>query len=243
MKPERRELPEFVRVERGRRVALVHPDFIPQVSNALLDGAGAWSSDLAGRVDLLQVSTPTGDVLIREYLRGGMVARFLRDAYVLDNRPRRELEAHSHAWRSGVPTVMPVGAMWINLGLAYRGAYATLRADAVDLLNYLQSHSDPDPALLASCGNAICAMHRAGLYHADLQLKNILVGGREGFIIDFDNARVATVTPHMAARNLARLRRSFVKRGLALNTFDAIAEAYHKSSDQHRDAEVTEKQR
>ncbi len=182
------------------------------------------------------VPTLRGDVLIREYLRGGMAARILRDAYLLDNRPMKELQVHMHAWRAGVPTVMPVGIMYERWGLFYRGAYATLRADSVDLLQYLQTNPNPDPALLAACGAAIRAMHRAGLYHADLQVKNILLNGGEALIIDFDGSSISpAVTGAMAARNLARLKRSFLKRGLPLRTYDAIAAAYYETKDQHRD--------
>lgn len=248
MNPARRDLPEFVRVERGKRVALVHPDFISYLADALLAGQGVQPASVEGRGQLQSVPTPHGDVLIRKCLRGGMAARVLKETYLLDNRPLKELKVHGHAWRSGVPTVMPVGAMWERSGLFYRGAYATLRADAVDLLHYLQSDSNPDPALLAACGRAIRAMHQAGIYHADLQTKNVLVSGGEALIIDFDGARVlGEISRVMGENNLARLRRSFVKRSLNLSAFEAIADAYihlaEQETFQHRDTESTEDKR
>ena len=52
----------------------------------------------------------------------------------------------------------------------------------------------------------------AGIYHADLTMKNILLSGEDVFIIDLDKA---TMTPapdeRLAVRNLARLNRSVVK--------------------------------
>ncbi len=223
----------------------MHPDFTPQIANALLDGQGASPSGVSGRGQLSRVKTPKGEVLIRKYLRGGLVAGFLKDAYLLDNRPLKELRAHRHAWCAGVPTVMPIGARWDRSGLFYRGAYATLRADAVDLLAYLQAKQNPAPTILDACGRAIRAMHDAGVYHADLQVKNLLVSGGEALIIDFDGARILpALSPAMAEKNLARLRRSFVKRGLSLAAFDSVYNAYGRTAEpksiQHRGTENTE---
>ena len=61
-------------------------------------------------------------------------------------------------------------------------------------------------------------MHRAGLYHADLNLKNILVQiterGVNSYVIDLDRARVIKpLGSRMRIRNLVRLYRSLDKQG------------------------------
>ena len=228
MNLDARELPDFVRVNRGKRVTLVHPDFADAVSNALLDGKGTEPAGVVGRGRLSQVTTERGTVLIRRYIRGGMIGRVMKEVYTLDVRPLRELGAHMQAWRKGVPTVLPIGATWEGSGPYHSIAFATLRANAVDLMEYLQTHPDFDPAVLADCGRAIRAMHLADIYHRDLQVKNLIVATGAAFIIDFDGAKVKQVTPAMANRNLARLKRSFVKQGLPLTAFDAIATACFK---------------
>jgi tRNA A-37 threonylcarbamoyl transferase component Bud32 len=78
-------------------------------------------------------------------------------------------------------------------------------------------------------------MHEYGVYHADLNARNILVGRDGVYVIDFDNARVSTAparrsasaaVPVAGARNLLRLRRSIDKLGLPERTFDLICEGY-----------------
>jgi len=224
-------MPLFVWVKRGRRVAYVHPECEPLLSEALLDGKGTSPSNLAGRGELLRCVTPKGRAVIRKNRRGGAVARILGDRYLLVNRPIKELTVHVFAWSKGVPTVMPLGAMWERSGLFLRGAIATLEADAEDLLHYLQHGTVPDQKVLSSCGGAIRSMHAAGIYHSDLQVKNILVVNESALIIDFDGARVTHVTPTMAASNLKRLKRSFIKRGLPLTAFDSIAAAYRHANE------------
>jgi hypothetical protein len=57
-------------------------------------------------------------------------------------------------------------------------------------------------------------MHREGVYHADLNLKNILLRAENGavvsYIIDFDRAKLflGRLPPALRSKNLARLLRS-----------------------------------
>ncbi len=225
-------LPEYTVAQRGNRNALVHPDFCPIVAEALIDGTHVTPANVVGRGELLRVATPSGNVLIRPYRRGGFIGKFIRDKYLLENRPHRELNVHRHAWKMGVPTVLPVGAMWERSGPFFSGSFATLEANAIDLLAYLQSDFTPDPAVLENCGKAIRAMYEARVDHADLQVKNILISDGKALIIDFDNARIwpkpsiATTTT-----NVGRLRRSFAKHNLPMAAFETIAKTAltHKS--------------
>lgn len=223
---EPRELPEFTRAQRGKRYALVHPDFVPAVAEALIDGKDVTPANVAGRGELLRVATSNGNVLIRKYRRGGFIGKFVRDKYLLENRPHRELNVHQYAWKVGVPTVLPVGAMWVRSGPFFSGAFATLEANAVDLLAYLQSDFEPDPLVLEICGHAIRAMYEAKIDHADLQVKNILISDGKALIIDFDNARIWP-TPSIAntTQNIGRLRRSFAKHSLSMEAFETISRA------------------
>jgi tRNA A-37 threonylcarbamoyl transferase component Bud32 len=67
-------------------------------------------------------------------------------------------------------------------------------------------------------------MHRAGILHGDLQVRNILVTPHGGLVLDFANASAyGRLFPR---RDLKRLKRSFVKLGLPLEVFDEIQRAY-----------------
>jgi 3-deoxy-D-manno-octulosonic acid kinase len=71
-------------------------------------------------------------------------------------------------------------------------------------------------ALAAEAGRAVGRMHRAGVWHADLNLTNLLVakaGAPVVTVLDFDRARLATkpLRPRARRGNLDRLARSLRK--------------------------------
>jgi 3-deoxy-D-manno-octulosonic acid kinase len=72
-------------------------------------------------------------------------------------------------------------------------------------------------------------MHDLGVWHADLQVKNIMTDGAQIWLLDFDDARMEKPLSGLArARNLLRLRRSLEKHGRLLDNFDSILEGYGK---------------
>ncbi|MCK5862977.1 MAG: hypothetical protein KAH38_10855, partial [Candidatus Hydrogenedentes bacterium] len=82
--------------------------------------------------------------------------------------------------------------------------------------------------ILMSCGARIRQMHDRGVYHADLQLKNIFVADTGIFLLDFDGARVVqgNVSPLSCARNLLRLQRSFEKLGYPPKLWQQLLDGY-----------------
>jgi 3-deoxy-D-manno-octulosonic acid kinase len=227
MNLEPRDLPEYERIDRSGTSVEVHPDFATHLRAAFLEGEGARPSELEGRGLIHAVDTPGGTVLIRRCLRGGVLGPMLNDRYFLFNRPREELHLHRLAYTRGVHTVLPVGAMWTRSGAIVRGALATLKVEACDLRALVESGERPAERDLAACGRAIRSMHAAGFVHADLQMKNILVGDGKAWVIDFDRARVVSDVGRLHARNnFLRLRRSFQKLDLPMLYFDAIRDAY-----------------
>lgn len=226
-----KELPDFVRVERDGKVALVHPAFSETVAAALLEGEGCEAADEAGRAPLKRFQYAEGTGLIREYHRGGFVRHFLTKSYLFDNRPLREIEVHCAAYRRGVAVPMPLGAYWERRGPIYRGAIAVARVEAQDLLDYLSGDADVPEDTLRRCGAALRQMHDAGFLHADLQIRNILVADDGPYIVDLDKARQCTqVSASARGVNLVRLRRSFEKNGVPLKHFDAIRTGYQGDS-------------
>ena len=53
--------------------------------------------------------------------------------------------------------------------------------------------------------------HDAGVFHADLNARNILLAGITVYLIDFDRARIGSPSVVNAKRNLQRLHRSLEK--------------------------------
>ena len=126
---------------------------------------------------------------------------------------------------------MPLGVAWQRTGGFLRGALATEAVDAPDLLAFLRTPENGDPAgrseTLRRCGAVVRQMHDAGIWHADLQVKNLLVSPEGPMLIDFDGARVGA-PPGVVnrARNLLRFRRSLERRGLKPELFTAFLEGY-----------------
>jgi 3-deoxy-D-manno-octulosonic acid kinase len=141
-----------------------------------------------------------------------------RDIYFgLRPRPLRELAAATEAMRRGIPLAEPLGALIEPLAPGvYRGAMVTRALSGMTLWEFLQTDDDPHVRshILVQARRAISTMHRAGLFHADLNLHNLFVTGLgESFaivILDLDQARLYSppLKSHLCQQNLRRLVRS-----------------------------------
>lgn len=217
----------FHTIQRGRSTALVREEDTDRIASALLDGQGCEALPSAGRGNLLRFACAGGHGLIRRYQRGGMMRHILRDAYILENRPLREFRLHLHAERQGLSVPPLLGVCWERRGLLLRGAIATVEMSAKTLQECVETGAPPDEDALRACGALIRRMHDMDIWHADLQVRNILVGESGPWIIDFDNAVLRpNLTPLLRARNLLRLRRSIEKNGLPMALFAPICEGY-----------------
>jgi len=149
-----------------------------------------------GRGGTRQIALRGGKkVFVRKYLRGGMVRHVVRDLYLLrPARPIRELLATEQARASGclVPIVHAVGVE--EVGPFYRGWIVTSAIGGARA--FVDALAVAAPAerqsLLACAGEAIRALHEAGVYHVDLNGHNLLVDDRGRVaVIDFDRAVLA----------------------------------------------------
>lgn len=195
------------------------------VTWALFDDAGCTIDTAAGRGQVSRFPLDKGEAVLRRYRRGGLVARISTDAF-LGNRMLAEFRMIATLHKKGFSVPEPVGVAWERRGLLFRGSIATRSLTAVTLLDYLREPGDKK-ATLELCGRRIREMHDHGVWHADLQVKNIMTDGTKVWILDFDNARrVSSLSSRSRSRNLLRLRRSLEKHGQSLDNFDAILEGY-----------------
>jgi Lipopolysaccharide kinase (Kdo/WaaP) family len=232
----------------GRRLLVrgdhaAHIDF--SLCEANLDGA-VKESHYSGRDRLRAISLPEGDsALIRAYRHGG-VFRAVTGQWFSSwpPRPFRELVVTEELRRRGLRTVEVYAAcVSRTVGPFYRGWLITkeLRG-AEDLWSALQSGTVAriGAAALHAAAQSIRAMHRQGVYHADLNLRNILLrieaDGPVSYIIDYDRARLflGALPETLAKRNLARLRRSARKldpseRYLSEDAWRELLEFYHEA--------------
>jgi 3-deoxy-D-manno-octulosonic acid kinase len=181
----------------------------------------------AGRGQVSRFPLSSGEGVLRRYRRGGLIARLSKDRF-WGNRMLAEFRVHVALYQQGFPVPEPLGVVWERRGLLYRGAIATRSLEARTLLDYLNS-SETKASLLVLCGQRIREMHDLGVWHADLQVKNIMTDGSKIWILDFDNARMGKpLSDRARSRNLLRLRRSLEKHGRSLDNFNSILEGYGK---------------
>jgi tRNA A-37 threonylcarbamoyl transferase component Bud32 len=174
-----------------------------------------------GRGALAVLRLDGGDALVRRYRHGGALRALTGDFFFTwPPRPFRELALTQAARVRGVPTVEVLAAIIEPVaGWVYRGWLVTRRLEgARDLWEAAQSDAPaPKRAHLEAAARAVRAMHRCGIIHRDLNLKNILVrsegGTARGYIIDFDKSRAypGDISPLRAQNNLDRLERSLNK--------------------------------
>lgn len=214
----------YAALGRGRVRALVRSDLAGALAPWLLATPFAVPGDstpvAGGRGAAWRVTLPDGArAVLRCYRRGGLLARVVRETYVgVVARPFRELAVTAEARRRGVAAPEVLAARTEGR-LAYRGAIVTAEVPGVvTLLDALRAAADGGRrrALATAAGRVVAAMHRAGVFHADLNLTNLLApasGAVEVTVLDFDRARLASGPLGRRARrnNLERLARSLRK--------------------------------
>jgi tRNA A-37 threonylcarbamoyl transferase component Bud32 len=177
-----------------------------------------------GRGDIRSVQLADGTTaLFRRYRHGGMLRSITgKWFFSWPPRPFRELTITEELRRRGFPTVEVYAACVGKIaGPFYRGWLVTRQLEgAHDLWAALHSgfcQSVGIEAVLKAVAAAVRRMHREGVYHRDLNLKNILVrstaAGLESHVIDFDKAILVLgqLPAPLVQNNLDRLLRSIGK--------------------------------
>jgi len=176
----------------------------------------ALTGQAVGRGSAWFIQAPFGPVVLRRYLRGGWAAALSREHYfytgVSTSRPFREyhLLAAMHALELPVPR--PVAALCQHRGMFSKGALMTQRLlDTAPLADML-TVKVPGPDTWKAIGVCIRRFHDAGIWHADLNARNILLDAGAGvYLIDFDRARFSPGEKVDGKGNLKRLKRSLAK--------------------------------
>ncbi|MBL8896757.1 MAG: hypothetical protein JNM84_03985 [Planctomycetes bacterium] len=211
-------------MQEGEVLALVREDRMAALIGAgllerggLLEGRAAEDS-YQGRGSTAIVRVGAERVVVRRFLPGGLF-RFLRpSSFATPERPFREVELYVHLRARGFPTLEPLaavarkrGARWI-LHLVTReleGARELLALLLPEAISAAERR-----ALLVAAGRSVRRLHDAGVWHADLHLKNLLCCRGEVYVIDLDRSRREVELSRGArSHNLERLLR-FARRHL-----------------------------
>jgi Lipopolysaccharide kinase (Kdo/WaaP) family len=202
-----------------------------------------------GRTQLKAIRLRDGETaLIRNYRHGGVFRAVTRAwFFTWPPRPFRELAITEELRRRGLRTVEVYAAGVQRIcGPIYRGCLVTRELrDAKDLWAAVQDESAGQRrfgSILKAAAETLRAMHREGVYHSDLNLKNILIRrtseGVEGYVIDLDRAKLflGKLPPELAKKNLNRLLRSALKldpdrRHLSAASWKELLSFYHGAAD------------
>jgi 3-deoxy-D-manno-octulosonic acid kinase len=177
---------------------------------------GKLTGTASGRGTVSMLETDSGPAVLRPYLRGGWPRHLSRDRYVYTgykrSRPMLEFRMLASFCDIGLPVPAPMAALCERQGLVYRGSLLMQRLPAIaTLADRLGGRFVDDPAWQET-GVCIRKFHAAGVSHADLNARNILLS-KSGLVslVDFDRARYTPGKTVDGANNLGRLKRSLVK--------------------------------
>jgi len=173
-------------------------------------GEAARPVQAGGRQAAWLVSGPGWEGVLRGYRRGGLAARLSRDGYLWQGedatRSFREYRLLACLRGLGLRVPAPLAAAYWRRGPVYRAAILVERIPEVRPL----AQAPDAPA--GEVAEAIVRMHRAGVWHADLNAYNILLDAQgRAWLIDFDRGKAGGLGAHARQGNLQRLRRSLRK--------------------------------
>lgn len=155
------------------------------------------------------------DLVLRHYLRGGLIRKLSRDHYIFtgwqSSRSIAEYDILCKLHTLDLPVPRPAAAQTVRGGLFYQAVILIERIpDAQDLVQALQTRKSAD--FYQMLGRTIARFHTHGVFHADLNIQNILHDQRGKFwLIDFDRARLVAPQVKWQKDNMNRLLRSFHK--------------------------------
>jgi tRNA A-37 threonylcarbamoyl transferase component Bud32 len=172
----------------------------------------AWFVSLSG---LLTV--------FRKYRRGGLLGHVIRQTYFsfnLENtRSIKEWRILHWMHEQGLSVPLPIAASvcrWpIRFSPLYRAQILVSRIPNTQTLDQLLAQQSLEVRCWQSVGQCISRLHKAGVYHADLNANNILIDDEyRVYLIDFDKCErleSQQMKTSWMQNNLQRLKRSFIK--------------------------------
>jgi 3-deoxy-D-manno-octulosonic acid kinase len=175
-----------------------------------------YENVIAGRGGSIKFDLDGRPAILRQYLRGGLVARLLADRYLWLGRNRtrawREWAILELALEAGLPVPTPLGVCVCRGGLSYRAAIITAYIKDTETLAERITYSELGLKSWHRLGLLLQKFQLHRFRHADLNANNLLVDQQDQFyIIDFDKARVMRNLDNWQWSTLLRLQRSLEK--------------------------------
>jgi 3-deoxy-D-manno-octulosonic acid kinase len=230
---------EPVKWHENRFDALFDARYVSQITERQFSPSGYADaqpvSGQGGRGGAWFVETQAGPGVLKQYRRGGLMAKWIHDRYVyagLENtRAFREFRLLQVLSEKGLPVPMPLAAFCRRGALTYQAALLTKRIpDVRSLITAVRNHTAPWSAI----GETIARFHRVGARHGDLNANNILLDADGGIhIIDWDKSALEETPGAWCGQVLDRLQRSLEKECAAqadyrVSGIQALRDAYYR---------------
>jgi 3-deoxy-D-manno-octulosonic acid kinase len=230
-------LDAFVPVEENGARMLIRQGYEKHADRLGLHGAPSDVADAVrgGRKSHPVVTLPSGErAVVRDYQRGGALRHLNRERYFVGHRSLEELRVTEHARQAGVRVPEVLAAAEQRVGVGYTATLTTRWIpNAGEFAAWLPGRTPEERArALHEVGRQIGMMHRGGVAHPDLNLRNILVReqGATAYLLDFDRGRLyaRSVPPARRASGLQRLARSARKLAAPIDArgWAALREGY-----------------
>ncbi len=169
----------------------------------------------SGRGTTMFVGNVPRQLVLRHYMRGGLIGKVVRDRYVFsgadETRSFKEWRLLHKLLEKNLRVPRPAAARYSKSGTFYTADIITVSIPTVMALSEYIAGKDPGAAFWRSIGAAIHTFHAAGAYHADMNAYNLQIDS-EGklWMLDFDKGSLRPPGPWQQV-TLSRLHRSLQK--------------------------------
>ncbi len=176
----------------------------------------ALTGTAEGRGTTVFVQLGGQEYVLRHYRRGGMIARLVADRYfwtgISQTRAWREWHLLAELWKRELPVPQPVAARVQRQGLFYRADMLMRKIPHTQTLADSLVNTALGDTLWEKLGQLLSRFHQQGVYHADLNARNILLNEQGAFyLIDFDRGYLRKADKVWQQATILRLKRSLDK--------------------------------
>lgn len=172
-------------------------------------------------------------IVIRHYYRGGFIGRILEDKFLKffksSRRSFNEFELLITMKKMGLSVPKPIVARMEKNFLFVRNDIIMLEIPGTKNLEEILSERRLSDAEILKVGDALGRLFKAGIYHSDLNITNILFDGANNvWIVDFDKCIQKTINKKQYNSMVERLNRSFEKIKSKRNNFNWTKDNWNK---------------
>lgn len=169
----------------------------------------------SGRGNTMFVGNVPRQFVLRHFVRGGLIGKFVYDKYLWTgedaSRPFAEWRLLAKMAASGLRVPRPAAARYCRAGPFYTADIITVRIPDVQPLSELIAAQQCDAEFWHRLGAAVRGFHAAGVYHADMNAHNLQIDTDGNlWMLDFDRGQLLRPGPWQQ-RTLNRLHRSLEK--------------------------------